>query len=153
MNVGSDWYRSGWHNNDFVFVGDTGFQPHDKSVMLTMLALKHHLGGSVVMKSRSDWDAKWTNHTPSWSEPPARCRSMSMSFLSVRRCRTSWTENIPNDHDRPPVRRSFKLDNQAVKQDKKVSMLSVVGSEQKRYIGTEDFMWTVARRKCRCCQS
>ena len=56
----------------YYFNWKTDYKPYDLVGMLAMLALKHHLGDSVVMKSKGLWYC-WQYGTGYWRENPRNC--------------------------------------------------------------------------------
>ena len=50
---------SRWHRDRYWFDCKTQYKPYDLAVMVTMIALKHHLGESLVMYSKAAWAGGW----------------------------------------------------------------------------------------------
>ena len=50
---------SSFYEDHYWFDCKTRCLPYDRAVMVAMLALKHHLGGSAVMRSHGTWRGIW----------------------------------------------------------------------------------------------
>ena len=61
-DVRSDAPLSPFHEGLYWFDCKTHRRPYDLVVMMAMIALKHHLGDSVVMRSKGRWRREWGGH-------------------------------------------------------------------------------------------
>ena len=59
VNVGPGARLSRFHKDRYWFDCKTRRKPYSVLAMAAMIALKHHLGNSVVMRSKGSWGIEW----------------------------------------------------------------------------------------------
>ena len=81
------------YGNAYSFDWKTNRLPYDKMAMMAMIALKHHLGDSVIIDSKGRWNIEWGAGFATGAQ--AHKLEQDPPVLKVMRLRKVMRKNVP----------------------------------------------------------